>query len=68
MANQIKLNNLLRRIQIASNFELNQIIKLLLHTYSNRYPDQDIIFLSLPKNDPDERQRILDALNVLAFE
>ena len=62
------LDDILIAIACADDGALSEIIETIIQTYYNRYPDQDILFLSMPKNDPDERQRILDALNRLAFE
>jgi len=53
---------LLSRIEKASETELNEVISKVIQLYSTKYPDQEIMFLSLPKNDPQERKRTLDTM------
>lgn len=53
------LAKLLGKIERANDFEISQMIRTIIQRYSKVYPDQEIIFLSLPVNDPEERNRTL---------
>lgn len=56
---QRSLSNLLGKIERANDLEITQIIRAIIKRYSKIYPDQEVIFLSLPVNDPKERDRTL---------
>lgn len=50
----------------ATEDDLSTIIAAITQTYTARYPDQEFLFLSLPKDDPQECKRTLDAIyNIL---
>lgn len=53
------LTKLLRKIERANDFEISQIIRAIIQRYSKIYPDQEIIFLSLPVNKSEERKQTL---------
>ncbi len=46
-------------IDSASPAELNEIVMAVLKRYGQLYADEEVVFLSLPKSDPEERQRII---------
>lgn len=62
LTEKIDIDDILLAIARSNDEELSQIINAIIQTYSNRYPDEEMIFLSLPQNNPHERKRILDAL------
>ena len=43
-------------------WELNEVIQLLLQRFSQLYPEEEGIWLSLPKYDTQKRRRILERL------
>ena len=59
---KFSLEETLSAIACADDEELSEIIRTLIQTYANRYPDQETLFLTLPKYDAEDRHRILDAL------
>ena len=56
---QISLEQVLAYIRQANDIQTNEIIKTLTIHYSEVYPDWDVTFLSLPKNNPSERKELL---------
>ena len=56
----MSLENVLAYIQQADDDEINQIIDALTARYSRVYPDREVAFLSLPRNDRERRRRILE--------
>lgn len=46
--------------------ELSQIVFSVMRRYRELYPQEEIVFLSLPKDDPAERCRILEGTCRLA--
>ena len=46
-------------IRQAGSDQLNEIIQAVIHRYGQISPDWDVTFLSLPKNDPAQRQQML---------
>ena len=56
------LNRMLKKIERADDFEVSRMISTIIRRYARVYPDQEVMFLSLPKNDPEERGRTLDAV------
>lgn len=60
------LHKLLAQIHCANDYEISQIISAIVRRYSVVYPDQEVLFLSLPINDIAEREQILtSALELL---
>ena len=47
---------LFRRIQKLGNCEMNETIRFIAQVYEARYPNYEIVFVSLPKDDPMERK------------
>lgn len=43
----------------SDSMELNEIVMAVLKRYSQLYADEEVVFFSLPKSDPEERQRII---------
>lgn len=52
---------LFRRIQKLGNCEMNETIRFIAQVYEARYPNYEIVFVSLPKDDPMERKRLLES-------
>lgn len=50
---------LLEQIASADGFVLTQIVQATLARYRSLFPDEDIVFLSFPKKDRDERVSVL---------
>lgn len=49
-----------------ASMELSQIVFSVMRRYRELYPQEEIVFLSLPKDDPAERCRILEGTCRLA--
>ena len=66
----IPLTDLVSRIQHADDTEISTIIEAVVERYALVYPGWEVMFCSLPKNDPKERnvyvQRIIAYLNQTA--
>ena len=60
------LAGVLDRISHADDIEINEIIQAVIRRYQRVYPGWEVVFLALPKNDPEERKRLLES--ILAFE
>ena len=58
------MKGILARISIADGEELSQLFYALRNRYSVLFPDEEVVFFSLPKNDPKERRRLMQ----LVFE
>lgn len=56
----------LTAIARASDAELNEIVQAVIRRYAQQFPDWDVLFLSMPKNDRQERQRSVEALCAFA--
>ena len=59
---QWMFHTLLKRIQKADDKEMNEIIYSILKRYRTVYPDWDVAFLFLPKDDPKKRAALLNAI------
>ena len=59
------LTDVLRKIEQANDEEINEIIKAVIHRYQVCYPGWEVIFLSLPKCDGEERKK--QAIELIAF-
>lgn len=62
----MELYEVLRRIEESDDLEISEIIRAVIQRYHVCFPDWEIIFLSLPRNDPQERERGLEELLSLA--
>lgn len=49
-------------IGIADSSELNDIVHAVRCRYSKLYEDEEVVFLSMPKYDREERLRILETI------
>lgn len=58
----MELTKLLEAIDGAGERELNAVVLRLLKRYADLFPEEEILFLSLPLKDQEERRRIMDAL------
>ena len=56
---EITLNQVLTYIHQADDLQVNEIIQAIVSRYRDIYPDWDITFLSLPRNDPEERNNLI---------
>lgn len=52
----------LTKIRQADDIEINQIINAVTQRYKEVFPDWEVTFLSLPKNDPDACLRELELI------
>lgn len=60
------MNEILEYIQEADDEELSSVIKAVIRRYKRVHPTQEVVFLSLPVDDPVERTRcIAGALSLL---
>ena len=53
----MELTDVLRKIEQANDEEINAIIKAVIYRYQICYPGWEVLFLSLPKVDGEERER-----------
>ena len=56
------LSGVMDRIGHADDIEINEIIQAVIRRYQRVYPDWEVVFLALPKNDPVERKRLLETI------
>ena len=61
----MNLDELCQRIRLAGPEEINDILQAAFERYRNLFPNDEILYLSLPKNNPQERQRLLQMLQNL---
>ena len=57
---KLTLARVIKFIQQADDYQVNEIINTLQDRYRKVYPDWEVVFLSLPKNSPEERKNIID--------
>ena len=55
-------HQILSYIEDANDWQISEIIHTTVHRFNQLFPDWDVSFLSLPKNDPAERERMLQAI------
>lgn len=55
-----------RAIAAAKESELAEMVRVILRRYSELFPEWDVVFLGLPKDDPAERRRVLEGACRLA--
>ena len=55
----MEIKDILTRIASASDRELTDIVRAVLARYDTLFPEEEVVFLSLPKHDQQEREAIL---------
>lgn len=65
---RIRMWILQRMIGTAESLELNEITQVVLHRYRVLFDQEEVVFMSLPKFDRQERERILRAILALEAE
>lgn len=53
------LTELLNHIRQADSADLSTIVQRVIARYAELFPEDEVIFLSLPKNAPDERRETI---------
>ena len=53
------MEELLAQIEQADDIQISRIIRAVIRRYSSVSPEHEVVFLSLPTNDPEERQLVL---------
>lgn len=61
----MNLDELCQRIRLANPEEINDILQAAFERYRILFPNDEILYLSLPKNNPQERQRLLQMMQNL---
>ena len=59
--NESNIFQIITLISQAGDEDLCEIVKDIIRRYTELFPGWEVTFLSLPRNDPAERQRLLDA-------
>ena len=59
----MELADVLRKIEQANDEEINDIIEAVIHRYQICYPGWEVLFLSVPKCDGEERKKQADELS-----
>ena len=54
------LNEAISFILQANDMEIHEIMEAVSARYQNAFPDWDVVYIALPKNDTEARKRILD--------
>ena len=57
----LELEQALRTIRQADSSELSAIVRCILDRYGELFADEDVFFLSAPKCDEAERERVMSA-------
>ncbi|MDO5399359.1 MAG: hypothetical protein Q4F17_00070 [Eubacteriales bacterium] len=60
MDKSVGLETMAAQIKQADTMELEAIMQLIEAQYRERFPDWEVHYLALPKNDQKQRKRILD--------
>ena len=58
----MEMPELITAIEQADGYIIDEIISALQRRCRNLYPDEEIIYLSLPRHDHKERRRILESI------
>ena len=67
MRDDLTGRNLCNQIQEMRDAELDQLLREIIDRYAQVLPDYEVACLFLPKNDADERNRILSRLDAPGF-
>ena len=54
------MNLLLKRIEQADDYEVNEIIRTLIAWQKRKYPEYEMVIMSLPRYDLEERRKQID--------
>lgn len=57
-----EISGICKQIETANDRELSQIVQAVLSRYRVLFPDEEVIFLSLPIHDREERARLWDLM------
>ena len=57
--------DIMERIKRADDAQISQVIMAVIDRYAAVHPDWEIVFLSLPKDDPEERERCIRAATAM---
>lgn len=61
-----ELGQMMDMIQYADDHQISQIVRAVIRRFSVIRPDEEVMFLTLPKNDVEECERvIMSVLNLL---
>ena len=58
---KVTLAEVLEFVRQADDCQVNEIIDTLIARYKEVHPDWEVIFLSLPKNNPTERKNMIQS-------
>ena len=56
----VSMQDVFRRIGTMNEIELSDTVLSLMERYRLLFPEEEIVFLSLPRTDPVERHRIIE--------
>lgn len=65
---QLRITLMRTIIKNADNEEMGKLLHNILHRYSEQYPNDEFLFLTLPKSNHQERIRILTSLGTFLEE
>ena len=57
-----------KAIEEADDLELSEIMQAIIRRENHIFPENETFFLSLPKNDREERRRVLDGVTRCLLE
>lgn len=57
-----------KAIEEADDLELSEIMQAIIRRENHIFPENETFFLSLPKNDREERRRVLDGMTRCLLE
>lgn len=58
----VTLEDILKRIETADDYEIERIMDAVRSRFAAAFPDWDVLYISCPKNDREERKRTMDYL------
>lgn len=56
---KILMEEVIKRIEEADTAEIDEVLRAVGQRLRNMFPDWETVYLALPRNNPDERRRIL---------
>ena len=54
------IKDVLERIETADDYEIQQIMDAVRRRFAVAFPDWEVVYISCPKNNKEERQKLLD--------